>query len=477
MTPLAWLLAMLACGGGARHSRALPSSSPKRVLNTPWWPAGTERTLESVGILSRGLIFASTMMETNQTLPRQIRAELQDVGDICNAANTSITNNHHTLVDCLVNVADEDDFEKKEGLIRHEFAREFGAENVPALTIVKISGEFTGLPTSTTCTAITDKASASVKRVERGQIVAVTATPVQTEKGGKGEGAGSDDNNNDRYRYAWISMRDTATDEKALSQVGDEIDSMLKNDFNGNGAVDLVDCIAFLKGRSHGTRENGRNNGDHEDSLASIEAKKIRKWFEELSSGKHKIKASGKKEKSSGVLTIVKEEESRNHSLTSTAHSSSPPSFKLRCTAVLGSSKTSSHDFSSQLPSSSFSSSSSTSSSSLPSSFPPSSVKTVVAGGFVYLSGAFSHTANATDALANIATALEATNESSLNLTVNCLYFGSQQLVMKYFEGFRYAFNENAPPPPTRGEFGATPAECSGKDSCVSVIKCVAARK
>ena len=82
--------------------RSAPTPVVKRVINTAWWPPGTERTEESVGIVSRGLLFTTGMMETdgdpgpwNPTngtlnLTAQIAAALHDIGDIARAANSSV---------------------------------------------------------------------------------------------------------------------------------------------------------------------------------------------------------------------------------------------------------------------------------------------------------------------------------------------------------------------------------------------------
>ena len=50
-------------------------SDLKRVVNTPWWPPGTEKTAESVGIVSGATLFMTGMMEANQTINETVGQE------------------------------------------------------------------------------------------------------------------------------------------------------------------------------------------------------------------------------------------------------------------------------------------------------------------------------------------------------------------------------------------------------------------
>ena len=50
-------------------------SDVKRVLSTTWWPPGTEKKDESIGILSRGTIFMTSMMEHKQNDTSTMYAE------------------------------------------------------------------------------------------------------------------------------------------------------------------------------------------------------------------------------------------------------------------------------------------------------------------------------------------------------------------------------------------------------------------
>ena len=72
------------------------SSRAKVVINTPWWPPGTENTSESVGILSYGDVYCTGMMENNNST---LTSELSDVTDILLGANVTT----QELVQCLIN--------------------------------------------------------------------------------------------------------------------------------------------------------------------------------------------------------------------------------------------------------------------------------------------------------------------------------------------------------------------------------------
>ena len=107
LLPLLLLLLPHAALGSA------PTPVVKRVINTAWWPPGTEKTEESVGIVSRGLLFTTGMMETNGdpgpwnptngtlNLTAQIAAALHDIGDIARAANSSVAQVCVAVLRCL----------------------------------------------------------------------------------------------------------------------------------------------------------------------------------------------------------------------------------------------------------------------------------------------------------------------------------------------------------------------------------------
>ena len=90
----------------------------------------------------------------------------------------------------------------------------------------------------------------------------------------------------------------------------------------------------------------------------------------------------------------------------------------------------------------------------------------------VYTAGAVGALANGTDAFAALSSALAASG-SAMNAAVNCLFFLAELSDMgRYFSGFFVAFNTDAPPPPSRTEFVAAPAERAGKITakCIAVL-------
>jgi hypothetical protein len=109
------------------------------VNNVPWWPESNLQFEEAVGVVSRGVMFATGMLEATPitTGPRfntsQITLELIDLHDIVVAANTSLS----SLVDCTANVPigastiAKATLEKALG----------GADNSPCITVMETKGE------------------------------------------------------------------------------------------------------------------------------------------------------------------------------------------------------------------------------------------------------------------------------------------------------------------------------------------------
>ena len=117
----------------------------KKVVNTPWWPPGTEKTAESVGIVSHGFVYMTAMMELNATLHTTMLQEIHDVQDIARAGGSDIS----SLVDCLVNAP-------KGGAakVRRAFMAALPGGVRPALTVVELNGEYGSFfPTSVACVA------------------------------------------------------------------------------------------------------------------------------------------------------------------------------------------------------------------------------------------------------------------------------------------------------------------------------------
>ncbi|CAE7263996.1 unnamed protein product, partial [Symbiodinium necroappetens] len=120
-----WLLAIGAGG-----------DTVKKVVSTPWWPPGTEKTAESVGIISHGFVFMTAMMELNETLQKTAVQEILDVHDIAVAAGANLSD----LVDCYVNVPSGRGPVVREALLS---AMPISIQqHPPAFTVVEMPGEY-----------------------------------------------------------------------------------------------------------------------------------------------------------------------------------------------------------------------------------------------------------------------------------------------------------------------------------------------
>ena len=155
----------------ARHQAVLTLAAAaavpaeKIVLNTPWWPPGTEKTAESVGIKTSDLIFCTGMMEQNQThwMPADVAAEVRDVRDILQAGNANVD----SIVECLVNAPpDGRSTTAVASALRDGLAKAGGQPDAVALTVVPMEGEYgTYFGTSISCVSTTQPPSG--KRVAR----------------------------------------------------------------------------------------------------------------------------------------------------------------------------------------------------------------------------------------------------------------------------------------------------------------------
>ena len=135
------------------------ASIDKQVVHTPWWPPGSEATSESVGIVSRGRIFMTAMMELNATNAKSVHQELSDVADIATAAGTNLSG----LVSCLVNAP-----AKQSAQIRALFEADPSWPTHIALTVAEMVGEYSGMfPFQLQCTGV-QPALAPVRTVSRG---------------------------------------------------------------------------------------------------------------------------------------------------------------------------------------------------------------------------------------------------------------------------------------------------------------------
>eukprot|EP00939_MAST-03C_sp_MAST-3C-sp1_P001289 g1289.t1 len=122
----------------------------KAVVYTPWWPP--DNTSESVGILSRGVLFATGMMARNANLSSDVSEEIQDVEDIAEGANTTLGR----LVSCWINSPVNRSDATLLELTRDLRAKVGENESLPALSVVEIVGEYGGyFREELTCTAVT----------------------------------------------------------------------------------------------------------------------------------------------------------------------------------------------------------------------------------------------------------------------------------------------------------------------------------
>ena len=60
------------------------ASIEKEVVHTSWWPPGSEKTAEAVGITSRGLVFMTGMMADYDTFLQDVREDrvVSDIMDV-----------------------------------------------------------------------------------------------------------------------------------------------------------------------------------------------------------------------------------------------------------------------------------------------------------------------------------------------------------------------------------------------------------
>lgn len=122
----------------------------KEVTYTSWWPPGTEKTEESVGILSSGHLFMTGMMETNMTLESASRQEMYDVRDIAQGANMSLASN---VVSCLVNSNPKYNHTLSD--IEKSFGNVFPGD--VDFTVLAAAGEWSYFNTSISCLAVRKK--------------------------------------------------------------------------------------------------------------------------------------------------------------------------------------------------------------------------------------------------------------------------------------------------------------------------------
>lgn len=121
-------------------SAGAAKDAAKRVIHTSWWPPGSEKTAESVGIVSYGFVYMTAMMELDSTLGGIARLELSDVSDIAYAGGVNVA----AIVDCIINAP-----MGKARAVRKAFAKAL-SDKVnssswrPTMTVIEMSGEYPG---------------------------------------------------------------------------------------------------------------------------------------------------------------------------------------------------------------------------------------------------------------------------------------------------------------------------------------------
>jgi len=139
----------------------------KKVVNTKWWPSGTEKAEESIGIISHGFVYMTAMMEVNATFNATEAGIVSDVRDIAIAAGADLPD----LVDCFINAP-----KGKAGEIRRTFLAALEKPSRPALTVAEMPGEAPFIPTSASCVLALPAAGASTRReVRAGDYFGVAA--------------------------------------------------------------------------------------------------------------------------------------------------------------------------------------------------------------------------------------------------------------------------------------------------------------
>ena len=123
---------------------ATTAHADKTILHTSWWPPGTEKNSESVGVKSGELIYATGMMERNFSsnatwTPAGLAQELRDVGDIFANASANLSN----LVSCLVNAPTTKGAAGAVNAALHAIGKKSGLK-LTAVTMVPMQGEFGG---------------------------------------------------------------------------------------------------------------------------------------------------------------------------------------------------------------------------------------------------------------------------------------------------------------------------------------------
>jgi len=189
----------------------------KKVVSTPWWPAGTEKKYESIGIISHGFVYMTAMMEINATFNETEAGIISDVRDIARAAGADLAD----LVDCFINAP-----RGKAAEVRSAFLGALPWHSRPALTVAEMPGEAPIIPTSATCIAALPSSGTSARReVRKGASFGVAARGL---------------------------LHTAETHGKAGAPPAEQVVGALKSvkelvqQAGGRGLEDVVDCLAVL---------------------------------------------------------------------------------------------------------------------------------------------------------------------------------------------------------------------------------------
>jgi hypothetical protein len=400
------------------------------VNNVPWWPQSNLQVEEAVGVVSRGVLFATGMLEATEIgysmrhfNSSQLNLELLDVRDIVKAANTSLG----SLVDCVASVPAGASAEATRTL--QEALG--GANGSPCITVLETLGEdpedYPGhvYNSSISCFASTADAPAVVRHYQQGPR-GRRHTAVKIADQGNG--------------MVWIRAEASGRDAVAAAEFWGEVQTALTHVSFVMTTDDIVDCTLFLP-------------PDTTETIVAAVQRAVANHTEGV--GGQYVAAQ---------LTTVKVGMGGNRT-------------QLRCTAIA--------DGRSQKQRPPLPPSPAPGASSGGGGGPATSASVVVAGGFAYVSGIGSTFRNATDGFAELRRALEAAG-SRLNLILNCMFFVSSQSVIEpFFHGFHDTFNRDANnrtavgfPPPSRIEFvgESVSSQCLRPSAgCPVLSKCVAA--
>mmetsp|Transcript_26885 Transcript_26885/g.55801 ORF Transcript_26885/g.55801 Transcript_26885/m.55801 type:complete len:387 (-) Transcript_26885:32-1192(-) len=154
----------------------------KKVVHTPWWPAGSEKTAESAGIISHGLVYMTAMMEVNETLQKTALQETWDVRDIALAAGANLSD----LVDCFVN-APRGHADAVKAALMSAFPAEVQA-SPPAFTVVEMPGEYQFVYNSIMCVANIPDGGSKRRTVRKNGLYGVSARGLTFYEGAEAPG-------------------------------------------------------------------------------------------------------------------------------------------------------------------------------------------------------------------------------------------------------------------------------------------------